>query len=119
MHWKPVGRDAVIVYFAGEIGDESLRRSLAITSELETNPTAGLLDFVPGFTSVLLQFQPGIEIAPDPLLAHFRQLSLPALPEWPVHEIPVTYDGEYLERVATSANLTVPEVIALHSARTY
>ena len=36
-----------------------------------------------------------------------------------VHHIPVTYDGEDLDKVATRTGLTPEEVIAIHSRETY
>jgi inhibitor of KinA len=123
MHWKRAGRDSLMVYFADEVSDESLRWSLAIASELEQDPPPGLVDFVPGYTSVLLQFGPGsglpLEAQAQTLVSRFQQLKVPALPERPVKEIPTTYNGEDLGRVAKSARLSEEEVVALHAAPIY
>ncbi len=119
MRWKQVGHDSVIIYFGDEIGDESLQWSLAIAVALQQHPPAGLKDFVLGYVSVLLQFQPGAERPVEALISRLQQLTPKPLPVGPVKEVRVTYNGGDLGRVAEHAKLSTKDVVALHSAPTY
>jgi len=107
--------------FAEKLGEETFARGRAIARELERHPPEGLLEFVPAFTSVLLEFDPRLATGPD-LKAVASQLekavrARPALPR--LVEIPVVYDGPDLERVAQACRLTTAEVVRLHSETTY
>jgi KipI family sensor histidine kinase inhibitor len=57
-------------------------------------------------------------IAPD-VVADLERASLVAVEPGPVKEIPVTYDGPDLERVAAAHGLTADEVRVLHSEPVY
>jgi inhibitor of KinA len=123
MKWKLVGRDAVIIYFANTVGDESLAWSLALAADLDQNPPAGLKDYTPAYTSVLLQFDPHRkaplqELAKE-LIGRWQKLAPPPLPDPPAKEIPVTYNGDDLARVAAHTKLSRGEIVALHSAPIY
>jgi inhibitor of KinA len=123
VNWKPVGRDAVIIYFADKLGDESLAWSLAITADLEQNAPTGLKDFVPAYTSVLLQFEvhrdEPLEQQATQLVARWQKLLPVPLPDLPAKEIPVTYNGDDLAHVAENARLSPQEVVEIHSAQIY
>jgi inhibitor of KinA len=121
--WKPVGRDAVIIYFADKISDDSLAWSLTLAADLEQNPPAGLKDYIPAYTSVLLQFDPHRE-APlqemaKELIGRWQNITPLPLTDSSAKEIPVTYNGDDLARVAAHTKLSREEIISLHSATTY
>jgi KipI family sensor histidine kinase inhibitor len=121
MKWVPYGPNAWLLRFAEKLGDETFAQGRAIARELELHPPEGLVEFVPAFTSVLLEFDPRLATAPD-LKAVASRLgkvvrAKPTLPK--LVEIPVIYDGPDLERVAQAHQLTVTEVIRLHSQTTY
>jgi KipI family sensor histidine kinase inhibitor len=77
-------------------------------------------ELVPGARTVLVHIRPGASaaavgawldtIAPEAIVAHDRRTDV---------EIPVTYDGEDLEAVATACGLTVAEVVSRHTAAQY
>jgi inhibitor of KinA len=123
MRWTRYGPDALMFQFADHIGDEAFQRSRAITAELEQRPPAGLTEFVPAFTTVLLEFDP--RVTPDPsriadeLSKQLERAAEATITERPVRKIPVLYDGPDLSRVAQKNNLSVEEVCALHSAPIY
>ena len=121
MKWISYGPDSWLLQFASGIGDEAFARGRAITAELELHPPPGLVEFVPSFTTVLLEFRPGITDATvlSNLAARLRSVAGRSLPPAPVKEIPVTYDGPDLGRVAESHGLTTREVGELHSATLY
>jgi KipI family sensor histidine kinase inhibitor len=123
MKWVSYGPNALLVYFADRVGDEAFARGRAITAALERHPPFGLVEFVPAFTCVLLEFDPqqvpdagklGPEILRRLQSAALDQLELP-----PIHEIPIVYDGPDLERVARLHQLMTAEVRELHAAPVY
>ncbi|MCI0745777.1 MAG: 5-oxoprolinase subunit PxpB, partial [Verrucomicrobia subdivision 3 bacterium] len=90
-------------------------------ADLERDPPAGLREFVPAFTTVLLVFEPDCrlqEIAPQ-LLQRFKESATKPIPARKPVEIPVKYDGPDLDRVAELHSLGREQVIALHSAPVY
>jgi len=110
-----------LLQFASRVGDEAFARSRAITAELERHPPPGLVEFVPSFTTVLLEFKPGAIDGErlSSLAAGLRAVAARSLPPGPIKEIPVIYDGPDLERVAEAHKLTTGEVGELHSATLY
>lgn len=121
MKWLPYGPNAWLLRFAEKLGDETFAHGRAIARELEHNPPAGLVEYVPGFTSVLLEFDPRMSAMPDLKgIASQLEKALRAKETRPrVVEIPIVYDGPDLERVAQSNGLTVAEVCRLHCEPTY
>jgi inhibitor of KinA len=121
MKWISYGPDSWLLQFASRIGEEAFARGRAITAELERHPPPGLVEFVPSFTTVLLEFSPGITDATvlSNLAARLRSAAGRALTPAAVKEIPVTYDGPDLGRVAEAHGLTTGEVGELHSATLY
>jgi inhibitor of KinA len=123
MKWMSYGPHGLLFRFADRLGDETFARGRAIAAALERHPPLGLIEFVPAFTSVLLEFDPrqvpdvnavGSEIAAQ--LERAMRLKLPATV---LHKIPVRYDGPDLGRVAQANQLTVAQVCELHAARLY
>jgi inhibitor of KinA len=123
MNWAPYGPNAWLLRFADSLGDETFARGRAIAASLEQHPPDGLLEFVPSFTSVLLEFKPGTINDPATQLNELSRrfasaVRRPPSPR-PIKEIPVVYDGPDLERVAKLRGLTVARVGELHSAAIY
>ena len=123
MTWLSYGPGAILFRFADEIGDAAFAKGRAIAAELERNPPSGLTEFVPAFTSVLLEFDPEVvpnpaSVAPD-LAVRLDACASKELPPAPVKEIPVVYDGPDTERVAQMNRLAIDEVCERHSAPIY
>ncbi len=119
MQCIPYGPNAILLKFADAPGDAAFTRSRALVAALERNPPPGLVDYVPAFTTLLLEFDSGL---PPDLKTWIAQLQVDAaldLPAPPIREIPVTYDGPDLARVADANALTTAEVIALHAEPVY
>jgi KipI family sensor histidine kinase inhibitor len=112
-----------LFHFADKIGDEAFLACRAIVAELERHPPEGLVEFVPAFTSILLEFDR--RTVPDPrlrasqLIAQFRGAVATKYRAGPVKEIPVIYDGQDLERVAQHNRLPAEKVCELHAATVY
>ena len=121
MKWIPYGPHGWLLEFASRPGDEAFVRGRTIAGELERHPPPGLVEFVPAFTTVLLEFDPAINPNPDlpELAARLQKRFGSRLPPAPVKEIPVRYDGPDIERVAAVNGLSVAEVRERHAAPLY
>ena len=108
------GPNAVLVTFAEKLGDEAFARGRALAHALERNPPPGLVEYVPAFTTMLLEFEHDI---PD--LSFLEHVTAADLPPAPIKEIPVTYNGPDLQRIADHNQLTVGEVCERHAAVIY
>ncbi|MBI5936725.1 MAG: 5-oxoprolinase subunit PxpB [Betaproteobacteria bacterium] len=123
MTLTPYGPDAWLLRFAEQPGEAAYEAARAICRSLEAEPPPGLIEYVPGYTSVLLEFAAGTAPAGSPELKALparlaKQLKQPAEPG-PIREIPVVYDGPDLARVAEHAGLSAREVCELHAATLY
>lgn len=100
-----------------------MARSRAMVAELERRPPHGLTEFVPAFTTLLVEFDRSS--VPEPakfageLLARFASLEHVAPPLPPIREIPVIYDGPDLAALARAKQLSIDEVCRLHAAPIY
>lgn len=121
MKWTSYGPDAWLLQFAEQLNDQSFARGRAVARELEERPPAGLLEFVPAFTTVLFEFAPGTfgESERKSLAAKLGRLRPDKLSRPPIREIPVCYDGPDLERVAAQHRLRVEQVIERHARPVY
>lgn len=121
--WVRYGPQALLLRFAATVGPETFERGRAIIAEVQRNPPAGLVECVPGFTTVLLRFDPS-QAGNLPWLGHYivnqlADIAPVTLTETPVKELPVIYDGEDLEPLAGEKNLSVADFIRLHSEPVY
>jgi len=114
MKIQPYGPNAVLITFADKLGDDTFARGRALTRAIEHHPPPGLIEYVPAFTTMLLEFEREI---PD--LSFLQQITPDALPPAPIKEIPVTYNGPDIQRVAEYSHISPEEVCKLHSATIY
>ena len=123
MDWRFYGPDAVLIRFADQVGQTAFNLGRAIIAELEDHPPPGMIEFVPAFTTILLEFETGsdqeLKALVQQLLSKFQRATERPLPPAKLHQIPIRYDGEDLERVAQSNGLSVEDVCKLHSERDY
>src|SRR6266536_112902 len=123
MNWVAYGPHALLFRFADQVGEEALARQRGIVAELERHPPPGLIEFVPAFTTILLEFDPKIAPEPEQIAAEIGQCFEAAahskLPPSPIKEIPVCYDGEDLAALAKAKGLSIDTVCQLHCAPVY
>ena len=121
MNWVPYGPKGLLFRFAERVGDDAFATGCAVTAELERNPPAGMIEFVPAFTSVLVRFEEEEQAAAAraDLLQRFERCRSEVPPARPVIEIPVVYLGVDLRRVAELHQMTTREVAEFHSATLY
>lgn len=115
----PYGPDAWLLRFAEQPGEAAFQAMRAITRALESDPPPWLIEYVPGYTSVLIESAPGS--APDlgKLLSRLNRRLGEAVEPGPIRDIPVVYDGPDLGRVAEHAGLSMAEVIERHAGTEY
>ena len=96
------------------------RRIQAITKNIVSEPLLGVTDVVPGYGSLYIEYDPGLtgEAVIKSALAA-RSINQDTSQEQKQVDIPVQYDGEDLNEVATRVNLSVEEVVKRHSAKSY
>ena len=109
----------MLIYFADEVGETAFRRGRAVTAALDRRPPPGLREFVPSFTSVLLEFFPGTVFDGEHIVATLGESLDERVPAAPVKVIGVTYDGPDIGLVAERAGLSVREVAQVHSTGKY
>ncbi|MBI1841136.1 MAG: 5-oxoprolinase subunit PxpB [Verrucomicrobia bacterium] len=123
MRWLSYGPNALLFHFAERPSEAAFLKGRAIVRDLETNPAPGVVDFVPGFTSILILFSPAL--VPDPRrhalewIARLKSATSASLPPPETRLVPVRYDGPDLERVAERAKLSVQQTIEAHSGAIY
>jgi KipI family sensor histidine kinase inhibitor len=116
MKWIAYGPDAWLLQFADKLNDHAFARARAITRELEQRPPEGLIEFVPAFTSILLEFAQGSfdEAQRKELARRLKRARGVSMARVRAQEITVCYDGPDLERVAAQGRLEVEQVIERH-----
>ena len=120
-----VGDCALSVEFGQEISLEINHKVMALKTVLERKPITGLVELVPTYCSLLIQYDPMVlRYGPlrDKLKDLVTQLDEVEMPPKQVVEIPVAYGGEYgpdLGEVARAHNISEEEVIRLHSEPEY
>ena len=119
------GEAALLVEFGGEIGDASTDRVLRLTAALDDANLPGIIDRVPGYTTLLVVFDPDaadVDALAATLLRLDRDAVSAPLMSGRLVTIPVAYGGEFgpdLAGLADRARLTEAQVIARHSGAAY
>lgn len=114
MRFLPVNLDALLV----ELKD--LDETLALFDALMAEPVAGVEEIIPAARTLLIQFRPSaIEL--QSLVNHIagQDLTQRRVGEQRRVEIPVHYNGEDLDEVATLLGISRAEVIQRHTAEDY
>jgi len=114
----------VSVKFGDEINAQINGKVHNLLELLNNNPNIGILDLIPSYNSILIQYNP-VHLS----LADLKQMIENRLVELfhtdsrqTVIDIPVLYGNKYgqdLEYVAKHNNLTVDQVIEIHSSPKY
>lgn len=114
MRFLPVNLDALLV----ELND--LDETLALFDALMAEPVAGVEEIIPAARTLLIQFRPSA-IDQQSLVNHIagQDLTQRRVGEQRRVEIPVHYNGEDLDEVATLLGISRSEVIQRHTAHDY
>lgn len=126
----PMGNQALIVEFGDRV-DPALSAEIAAAAQrLRDSCPIGVLDIVPAYSTLALHYDPAAVGAGTPpyealvetIDAWLKTQTAAAVPPGRLIEIPACYGGvfgEDLEALAQSHDLSVEEVIAIHSGATY
>jgi len=129
--FSPAGDSAILVTFGETIDLGTNRRAHALAQLLQSEPLDGLGEAVPGYTTLLVYYDPlALEYrrvlewvqARAGRAAALEQAGQALLPEPRRVEVPVIYGGERgpdLAFVAEHNRLSPEEVVRLHSGRDY
>ena len=123
--YLPGGDRTLIVEFGDSIDPAINRRVRNLFLSLQASDVQGLVDLVPTYRSLLVQYDP-TRVSFDDLRTRVQQLEENAatapLPPPRVIEVPTCYGGEFgpdLAFVAEHNRLSEAEVIGIHSATDY
>mgnify|MGYP000876366679 FL=1 len=119
------GDSALNMEFGNEISEEINKKIRAVTTLIEGREISGINEIVPTYRSLMIHYNPLI-IGYEELVSILKEMEENmdcveiSLPE--VIEIPVLYGGQYgpdIENVAAYNNMTVEDVIEIHTSTEY
>ncbi|WP_271809807.1 5-oxoprolinase subunit PxpB [Clostridium beijerinckii] len=124
-----ISETAALVEFGKVISEEINKEVRIFCAYLDEYPFKGMIEYVPAFTSVSIIYNPldvnsesPYEVVKDILDKIISKLNFSSLDEENIVQIPVCYGGEFgqdIEQVAKINNITVDEVIKIHSEGKY
>lgn len=120
----PVGDKAIVVEFGDEISVECNNKVLSLYKNITSNKEPYIISSIPTYRSLLIKYDP-LEISYPELIEEIneklkQQKDLDIKPK--VMEIPVKYGGDFgpdIEYVAKHNNISIDEVIKLHTKPLY
>ncbi len=123
--YKIASVDSIIVYFSNSISKESVDLVQYNYGLLKDSKDSGIIDITPSYTSILIHFD--LEKYDSDLFIKYLKetISLELKEEGQegkLVEIPMYYSEEVgfdLDRISKLSNLSIKEVIELHSSTTY
>jgi TIGR00370 family protein len=124
-----ISETAALVEFGREISEDINKKVRTFCTYLDDKPFYGMVEYVPAFTSVSVIYNPldmksesPYEVVKVILDNIISKLDFSLEDEEHIVEIPVCYGGELgqdIEQVAKINNITVDEVIKIHSEGKY
>ena len=125
IEYKIASEDSIIVYFADTISKQNVSIVQHNYALLKGLKDSGFIDLTPSYTSILIHYDIQ-KYSHASVLDYLRTILTEdierAEEKGRLVKIPIYYDEEVgldLKRVAESANLTIKEVIELHSSTIY
>ncbi len=121
----PAGDQALLVEFGQHIAPELSASVGALRQSLHRIPIRGILDIIPSYASLLVEYDPSFVSSEVLSMEIRRRLPLKTgelARKRELFILPTIYGGEFgpdLDDVAHHAGLTAEEVVALHSNRDY
>lgn len=121
----PLGDSALLVQLGDEIDTTINQRVHALSALINTSPLEGVIETVPGYTTLLIHYDPLILTNAEihdwirKKLDHIEDVNWRKPRQL---QVPVRYGGEYgvdLQFVADYHHLRVEDVIRIHSEKTY
>jgi len=122
---SPLGDSAILVQMGEEIDLQVNQRVHSLSGLVETFVVPGIVETVPAYTTLLVQYDPLVisyTHVREFLREQISQVDETANRKPRYIEVPVRYGGEYgidLEEVARQLHLQVNDVIRIHSEKIY
>ncbi|WP_326910085.1 5-oxoprolinase subunit PxpB [Sedimentibacter sp. MB31-C6] len=119
------GDKALDIEFGNSISEEINSKIRSMTVAIETQNVLGVIEAVPTYRSLMIHYDPlktDFNKLKDTLKTLEENLDNIDLPEPEVIEIPTLYGGDYgpdIENVAKHNNMSVDEVIKIHTSEEY
>lgn len=122
------GDQAIGIEFSDTVSEAANLQVLALEALLAIDPIAGVLETIPTYRSLTVIYDParlrGTQLGEELMRRAAREDSVEPKAGEPkrILEFPVFYGGEHqadLEEIARSKNMTVADVVALHSSAEY
>lgn len=119
------GDSAISIEFGNIINEDISRKVISLNNILESQPINGILETIPSYRSLLLEYNPviidfhSLSNLLKPLISNLEN-QCNSLKE--IIEIPVLYGDEFGQDIGTVAmtnNKTIDEVIKIHSSKLY
>lgn len=120
-----VGDRGLLVEYGDRIDPVVNKKVISMAIGLEHDTPEGVVEIIPSYLSLLMIYDPSVTTASalqESLLSLEQRLTEIEIPPPNTVVIPVCYGGEFgpdIEFVAESNNLTVDDVIRLHSGPAY
>jgi len=128
----PLNESTVLVSFGNVIDELVNQKVISLHESLNRKPFNGFVESVPSYSSLAVCYNPIDVIQSDTkikssfnFVKNYLENALTNLPqaeelkENQVIEIPVLYDGEDLQFIADLHQLTLDEVVAIHTSKIY
>lgn len=133
---KPLGETGLLVKFGDNISPDIHRKIRSLASYLEKHPFAGMQECVISYTSLAVYYNPfivrrsfmaykdksALQIVSQLIIKYHEETKQLSIEKPRIVEIPVCYGGKYgpdLDFVAAHNNLSVQEVIDIHTTPDY
>ena len=121
----PAGDRSVVMEFGNSISPNINAKIRNMVNSIESSSTKGVTELTPTYRSIQVIYDP-LQTGYDELVDSLRELELSMgegdLGSYRIVEFPTVYGGEYgpdIEFVAEHNNLTVDEVIKIHTSSDY
>ena len=124
-----ISETSVLVEFGMKISEDINKKVRTLCTYLDEKPFNGMIEYVPAFTSISIIYNPldmnsesPYEVVKTILDNIISKLDFSLADEEHIVEIPVCYGSEFgqdIEQVAKINNITVDEVIKIHSEGKY
>lgn len=120
---KPFGQSALLIEFSSEISEQTSALVNEAYRYIQKKPQWGVVSLIPAYTSLTVCFHP-LMTTYEKLSKLIRQLldglNQAKLPEGELKLIPVCYSiGLDIELVLKELEITIEELVDLHSSKTY
>lgn len=119
------GDKALVMEFGNEISKEINAKISTVVANLKESRIDGVIDILPTYRSILINYDP-VKIKYQKLINHLEAIKIEQKSNEDQNvrlvEIPTLYGGEYgpdIDFVAKNAQLSVEEVIKIHSGTDY